>query len=391
MKKQKICIIGGGLTGLVTAIGLSELDCNIDLISGKINQNYKTNSTLAISQNNYYFLKKLKIFNSSGKELWPCSQMKLYSEIENEKFLEIFEFDKEKSDRKILYMIKNSDLIKLMIKKIRDTKSISLKENSLISEIKNFGALQGIKNKKNFKASNDSKYNLIIVCTGNDSKLVNNFFDKKMIKNSYNETSITTILNHRKTNNNIARQIFLKDEILALLPLSNSQTSIVWSLKNNIYKKDKNLFKKKIELYSKNFLTEIKFLNKIESKSLNFLIRNKYYNKRTLLFGDLLHMVHPLAGQGFNMTLRDLSFLKKILRNKIKLGLDIGNTDVLSEFTDLAKPRNFAYSIGIDFLKRYFSFNSYFKLSRNYMLKKMNKNNAFKEILFSIADKGLKF
>ena len=149
MKKQKICIIGGGLTGLVTAIGLSELDCNIDLISGKINQNYKTNSTLAISQNNYYFLKKLKIFNSSGKELWPCSQMKLYSEIENEKFLEIFEFDKEKSDRKILYMIKNSDLIKLMIKKIRDTKSISLKENSLISEIKNFGVLQGIKNKKN--------------------------------------------------------------------------------------------------------------------------------------------------------------------------------------------------------------------------------------------------
>ena len=48
MKKQKICIIGGGLTGLVTAIGLSELDCNIYLISGKINQNYNTNSTLSI-------------------------------------------------------------------------------------------------------------------------------------------------------------------------------------------------------------------------------------------------------------------------------------------------------------------------------------------------------
>ena len=63
MEKQKICIVGGGLTGLITAITLSKLNLKIDLITGNINQYTKSNRTIAISQNNYDFLKKLKILN----------------------------------------------------------------------------------------------------------------------------------------------------------------------------------------------------------------------------------------------------------------------------------------------------------------------------------------
>ena len=70
----------------------------------------------------------------------------------------------------------------------------------------------------------------------------------------------------------------------------------------------------------------------MEFKDLNFFIRKKYFYDRILLFGDILHQVHPLTGQGFNMVLRDLSSLKKILRSKINLGLDIGSPDILTEF-----------------------------------------------------------
>ena len=82
MEKQKICIIGGGLTGLITAITLSKLNLKVDLITGNINQYIKSNRTIAISQNNYDFLKKLKIFKFSKKEFWPCSKMKLIQLIE---------------------------------------------------------------------------------------------------------------------------------------------------------------------------------------------------------------------------------------------------------------------------------------------------------------------
>ena len=63
MNKQKICIIGGGLTGLITAATLMKLDVEIDLITENIDQNIKTNRTTAISQDNYNNLRKLKLFS----------------------------------------------------------------------------------------------------------------------------------------------------------------------------------------------------------------------------------------------------------------------------------------------------------------------------------------
>ena len=122
----------------------------------------------------------------------------------------------------------------------------------------------------------------------------------------------------------------------------------------------------------------------IEYKNLNFSIRNKYYQDRILLFGDALHVIHPFVGQGFNMILRDLACLKKILSKKINLGLDIGSVDILSEFSSEAKPRNFAFSVSVDLLKNYFS---YKKLSNN-ILKILNKSNFAKDIFFDIANKG---
>ena len=95
MKKQKICIIGGSLTGLVTAISLSKLNCEIDLIAGDPDKNLKTNRTIAVSENNFDFLKKLNINKYLRKEIWPCSIMKLYTESKNKKFSEIFNFFKK--------------------------------------------------------------------------------------------------------------------------------------------------------------------------------------------------------------------------------------------------------------------------------------------------------
>ena len=145
-------------------------------------------------------------------------------------------------------------------------------------------------------------------------------------------------------------------------------------------------------MYAKKYLNKIIFAREIEYKNLNFLIRNKYYQDRILLFGDALHVVHPFVGQGFNMILRDLSSLEKILSNKINLGLDIGSSDILLEFSDEIKPRNFAYSMGIDFFRNSFSIkNQYFKKFRNNIMAKLNKNNFVKDIFFDLADKGFKF
>ena len=382
MKKQKICIIGGSLTGLVTAISLSKLNCEIDLVIDSSTQNLKSTRTLAISENNFDFLNKLNISKSLKKELWPCSIMKLYTEILDGKFSEIFKLNNENKQEKILYMVENLKIMKLMMNKIKQIKSISIKKHEKVSLISAPGLLKSVK----FN-NNNSKYHLVIVCTGYNSSLVKNLFNDQIIENSYGESAITTILNHSSFKNNTVRQIFLDNEIFALLPISNTRTSIVLTVKKNIQKKNNLLLKKKIKFYAKNYLKNITFVNNIEYKDLNFLIRNKYYLDRILLFGDALHVMHPFVGQGFNMTLRDLACLEEILTKKINLGLDIGSSDILSEFAGQTKLRNFAFSISVDFLKK----SIFSKKLRNNILKILDNNNFAKAIFFNIADKGFRF
>jgi len=306
--------------------------------------------------------------------------MKLYTEIKKEKFSEIFELNKK--NKNIFYMLENLKTMKFMMKKIKKIKSISLIKNETVSSIFNSGLLKAVKFKNNI-----SKYNLIIICAGYNSVLIKNLFNHKIIENPYKEIAITTTLEHKKIKNNIARQIFLDNAIFAMLPISKTKTSIVWSVKDFMKIKSDNFFKKKIKLYASNYLQKVKFNSKLEKKNLNLLIRNKYYLDRTLLFGDALHIMHPYIGQSFNMTLRDLKCLEKVLKERINLGLDIGSSDVLSDFTNETKPRNFSFSVGSDLLKNAISF----KVPRNNIFKILNKSNFAKNIIFDIADKGLRF
>ena len=383
MKKQKICIIGGSLTGLVTAISLSKLNCEIDLIVDDFNKNLKSNRTIAISENNLDFLEGLRISKSLKKEMWPCEVMQLYTENKYKKFLKIFDLYNDNKKKKIFYIQENNKIMRLMMAKIKKNKSISLINNTKVDEISNSGILKNVKYNNNY-----FKYNLVILCTGYNSNLVKNLFNEQAINNTYNEFAITTIINHASVKNNTARQIFLDNEILALLPISNTKTSVVWSVKNDMYKKNNSFFKKKIKFYAQNFLKNIKFATKIKHADLNLLLREKFYKKRILLFGDALHRVHPLAGQGFNMTLRDLINLEKTLKSKLALGMDIGNADVLSEFSRQAKPRNLVYLTGIDFIKKFFSIKEKnFKGLRNKIVSNLNKNNTVKDFFLSVMAK----
>tara|TARA_B100000029_G_scaffold228697_1_gene226362 strand:+ start:3208 stop:4347 length:1140 start_codon:yes stop_codon:yes gene_type:complete len=379
MERQKICIIGASLTGLITAISLSRLNCKIDLIMSDNIKIQQSNRTTAISNSNFDYLNSLNISKSFKKYVWPCSFMELYTEDKKNHFSKVFEF-KNKSEN-VLYMMENKKILNLMINKIKKIKNISLIKNEFISKINGTGLLKNIKIK-----NNSNKYNLIIVCTGNNSSLVKDIFNESIIKNSYKEMSCTTILKHKSLKNNSARQVFLNDGIMALLPISNTKTSVVLSIKKkNI--DSSFVMKNKIKIYAKDFLKNITFLTDLKFRDLNFLIRSKYYKDRVLLFGDTLHTIHPFIGQGFNMTLRDLSSLERILRKKISLGLDIGSDEILYEFSAEAKPRNFLFSTSSNILKNTFSYN----ILKNDMLKILNNNNFVKNIFFNIADKGFKF
>ena len=172
---------------------------------------------------------------------------------------------------------------------------------------------------------------------------------------------------------------------MAFLPLSNTKTSIVFSYKGQKIDDQKiiTIFKKYNSFYS---LTKI---SKIEKFDLNFEMLRNYTHNNILAFGDLLHRIHPLAGQGFNMTIRDIKVISKIVNDKISLGLPI-DISVAKEFQNSTKHLNYLYGKAIDGIYEFFRLdNSISNSISKPVFKILNKNSFFKKYSNILSDKGL--
>jgi 2-octaprenyl-6-methoxyphenol hydroxylase len=270
-------------------------------------------------------------------------------------------------------MVKNDDLSNLL-------KSKTSKNEFFTKKLINKNTFYNDLLKKN-------KYDLIINCDPKNY-LSKKFFTKKINKN-YNNIAYTTILKHKKIKNNIATQIFTKNGPIAFLPLSNSETSVVCSLDTNIREyNDREV----LDLISQNNPKyQIQKTIKLSSFNLSSSNLRNYYYKNILAFGDLLHRIHPLAGQGFNMTIRDIKVLSKIIQKKINLGLQL-DSSILLDFEKETKNKNFIFSNGVDFIYQVFNFDKEIKDKNfNKVLKLIGKNKSLTNYFIKLADNGINF
>ena len=136
---------------------------------------------------------------------------------------------------------------------------------------------------------------------------------------------------------------------------------------------------------------QIKKILKLSNFRLSSSNLRSYYHKNILAFGDLLHRIHPLAGQGFNMTIRDIKILSEIIQNKIELGMQI-DSSILAEFEKETKSKNFLFSNSIDFIYEVFNLDKKTQdKSFNQFLKIVGKNKALTKYFIKLADRGLSF
>ncbi len=321
---MNICLLGNNLTNLVLANILIKKKISVDIIS-QTQQHLmkKTVRTIAISNNNYSFLtENIKEISALG---WPTKSIKIYS-----KYIELYNL---------------------------------LKKNKFLKFIK-------LKN-YNFEKIKNRNYDLIINSDQNNL-ITKKYFQKKVGKN-YQSLAHTAIITHQKIDNSVATQIFTKNGPLAFLPMSNNQTSIVFS--NNSTKViDKKSLLQIVRKYNINY--KINKISEVESFRIKFLVLRNYIYKNILSFGDLIHKVHPLAGQGFNMTIRDIKSLTKILDENIKIGISDGEI-IAQKFQENNKHLNFMFGLGIDTINSFFKIDSKFKNNLSNQIFKILKGNKF--------------
>ena len=322
---MKVCIIGNGLSSLTLAKVLVNQKIYVELVSIKKNITINKNRTLGISENNIEYFNK-NIINLN-KNIWKLKKIEIFSD--NLKAEKILNFENKKDY--LFSIIQNYEIYKLLTK--------SLYNNKYFKKIV----------KKNI--SNLTKdYDLIITTDFNNS-ISKKYFNKKIIKN-YNNIAYATVIEHDKINNDIATQIFTKKGPLAFLPISNYETSVVYSINYSGNNKSENV-EKLIHQY--NFKYKIKKIRKIEMSELKLFNLRSYCYENILAFGDLLHKIHPLAGQGYNMTLRDIKIFSEIVKSRINLGLPL-DSSVNYEFEKKLKHKNYIFSNGIDFIYEFFNF-----------------------------------
>ena len=365
---MNICIVGGGLTSLSLAKNLINKKINVEFYYKNKIKNFSSNRTIGISKNNLEFFRK-NIYKIPNKFFWEVKKIEIYSEkLEKEKLLR-FENDTDA----LFYIVKNDELHSLLINEISKSKYFKKKL---------------IRNKLFYKnLLEKKKYDLIINCD-NHNFLTNKFFTKKIDKD-YNNLAYATIIKHKSLKNNIATQIFTKIGPIAFLPVSNTETSIVYSIET---KTKQYSDKEVLDLISKNNpkyrIQKIQKLNNFKIGSSNL---RKYHYQNILAFGDLLHRIHPLAGQGFNMTIRDIKILSKIIQTKIDLGMQL-DSSVFFDFEKKTKDKNFLFSNGIDLIYKIFNFDKKIKSKKfSKILKFIGKNKNLNNYFIKFADKGFDF
>ena len=357
---MKVCILGDGLSSLTLAMALVNQNIYVDLLVPKKLLKLNQSRTLGISKNNTDFFNK-NIINIE-KLLWKLKKIEIFTDnLKNEELINFTNNNEE-----LFSIIKNNELYKVLEKDLSKNKFFKKKITD------------------NKKLSFVNEYKFIVNC--NYSHLVTKkYFSKKIIK-KYNSFAHTAIIKHEKIKNDTAIQIFTKLGPLAFLPISSSETSVVFSVHNSIEKKN---IEELIKTY--NFKYRINKISKIENFELKSLNLRSYYHNNILAFGDLLHRIHPLAGQGFNMIIRDIKILTKIIKNRKELGLSL-DSSVNEEFENILRHKNFIFSSGIDLIHEIFNIER--KTKSNILSKSvqfMGRNSVINKVLTRIADKGILF
>ena len=377
---QKICIIGDGMSGLIAAAILGQENIKIDLYSSKekkIKSN-KDNRTTAISENNYKYL--LNKFNlKSSKFFWPSKEVNLFYENDNQikNFLNL----KEQNEN-LMYIFKNNQFIRIIDRIILKNKKIKIVKKKIDKVDFSNGSILVKKQK--------SSYDLIVLCTGINSDLYKKITINRNIEKNYKEVAITTTIKHRSGIKN-ARQYFLNEGPLAILPFSNNSFSVVWSINATFfdenYKIIKNLLKSKIQT----ILDKIKIssIDNINSYPLYLNLKTNYFKKNVLILGDGLHAVHPLAGQGFNLVIRDVKKLSELISRTVKLGILISNSNILKDFFNSRKPENNILGLGVNLTNMFFKNNKYFSPLRNILLENVKNFDFVKKLSKQISNKGI--
>lgn len=313
-------IVGAGLIGSLTAITLIKKKFKVIVID-KNRFKYNDNRTLAVNANSRDFLKSINLWSKLSEKFEDINKIVIGDYINSESL----HFSDKEAMGSVIF---NNDLLKMAHNELKKVKCIYDRINLDLSKL---GINETIKIKNEFFT-----FKKIILSVGKNFNGVNN-----VVKYDYDNAhkSYVGFFNHTFEHNNIAYEYFTKMGPLAVLPAPKRNkkfSTFIFSTKKNMEHSQLDIFLKKF--FSKTHGKII--LNKnIYNFNINPHLSNNL-NSDYILLGDSLRSIHPVAGQGWNLGIKDIEDLLSTLDL-----YSIENANISQIFHSKRLPENFSYLI----------------------------------------------
>jgi 2-octaprenyl-6-methoxyphenol hydroxylase len=181
---------------------------------------------------------------------------------------------------------------------------------------------------------------------------------------SYNQIAIVLVAIHERPHRGVAQEKFLPGGPFAMLPMRDGpegehRSSIVWTERADTARRLLDLDAPRFQAeFARRFGDHLGTVGSVGPRwwfPLGLVHAERYIEQRLVLVGDAAHGLHPIAGQGYNLGVRDIAALVEVLVDTKRLGLDIGAADTLERYAQWRRADNFVMVAATDLLNRLFS------------------------------------
>ena len=379
-----VLIMGSGIAGMATLMTLDKYAIKTSLLSHSkiINNNAPNPRFYAITPGVKEWLEENGVCDFLHKDFMsPVNKIRVYSNKENAS-LSFDAYDAGMNE--LAFIINHDDLENAFKNRIRKISYNEIKigsAESLNIEMDHINLVDAKSKRYQFK--------LVIGADGSNS-WVRSQTSIDVKNKAFNQTALVFNIKVTKAHQGCAYQKFMQDGILALLPIHTDEYSVVFSLNDNIldeYKKlDDAMFLLKLKKDLGEKFGDINILSKRQYFPLSMKINESLISDRVILIGDAAHQVHPLAGQGLNLGLRDVIELDELLNSNKKYHHDLGLKQFLKKYNRNRKTDILSLTYLTNHLSHIFSSQSPIpEFVINFGLNKINQNHLIKKILIQKA------
>ncbi|MGI9514146.1 MAG: FAD-dependent monooxygenase [Anderseniella sp.] len=357
-------IIGGGLAGLTCGLALSGdylsiplktliVDAGPDLCSRKTAADARGS---AITRSSRTMLQTLGIWDAVSDQAQAFEKIVVTDGRDATgarpallSFLEAGEAGSASA-----WMVENSALLCALIEQVQHTPGITFMGNTVVEtfEYGSSPAQVTTTDGRTFTAP------LIVAADGRNSR-ARQAANIETVQWDYGQSGIAMTVEHDLPHHGRAEEHFREAGPFAILPLSGNRSSIVWTEQTGDAKQLMQLpereFLDEFKQRFGNHLGEVKLATKYAAWPLSVQIAKTFIGNRLALIGDAAHVIHPIAGLGFNLGLRDIAALSDCIGDHVRLGLDPGGQSCLKAYEQWRRADTLMVAAACDGLNRLFS------------------------------------